>query len=175
MGREFNGNQYSSMDNILYTSGQLVKQMLFMNTSFDGRMNELDAANMRANMKELQFLISTILMIFLIGMAFDDDDKYKFMANAMINVIGRQQSDILMFSNPLEAESLSKNIIPLTGVLHDFNKVIWSVKEQMSGEGDYDRGVYKGDDKTAVAVSKLIPALNQGFRLIQYGSQELDK
>ena len=147
--------------------------MLFLNTSFDGRMSEVDAANMRANLMELHFLLGTIAMILLIGAAFDDDDKYKFMANSMINIIGRQQSDILMFSNPLEAESLSKNILPITGVLSDVNKVMWSVKEHIQGEGDYDRGVYQGRDKTSVAISKLIPAINQGFRLTQYGSQEL--
>ena len=55
-----------------------------MKTSFDGRMSETDAANMRGNMQELQFFLGTVSAILTMGLAFDSDDKKNFRINSFI-------------------------------------------------------------------------------------------
>ena len=94
-GSTFEGNQYTAAQNILYTLGQLGKKIVFMRTSFDGRMSATDAANMRANMMELHFAIGAIIMSLIVGGALgDDDDKQKFARNMALNMLTRVQTDI---------------------------------------------------------------------------------
>jgi hypothetical protein len=171
-GSEFEGNQYTAIDNALYLTGQLAKKILFMKTDFSGRMSPVDAANMKANMMELHFLLGSIMLILLLGLAFDDeDDKKKFRINTITNLILRLQTDILMFVNPLEFESLSKNMIPVFGIMNDIGKLTWSIKEQFGDNPDYRTGSYRSMNKAAVNSIRMIPVLNQGLRIFQYNDQ----
>ena len=65
-GSEFEGNQFTPADNILYTLGQLGRKILFMRTSFDGRMSEMDAANMKANLMELHFMLGLMALMLIL-------------------------------------------------------------------------------------------------------------
>jgi hypothetical protein len=174
-GSEFNGNQFSALDNSIYTMGQLCKKLAFMNTDFEGRMSAADAANMRANLMELHFLVGSIIMCLILGAGFNDEEKKRFRINALINLLSRQQSDIAMFANPLEAEKLSKNFLPITGVLADLGKIAWAAKQELSGKGEYTNGTYKGMDKLAVNIIKNTPVANQALRVYQYGKEKIAK
>lgn len=171
----FNGNQYSALQNTLYTTGQLCKQMIFMKTSFNDRMSPVDAANMRANLMELHFLIGSIILSLILGSSFDDDDKKRLGINSLINILTRQQTDILMFANPIQFETISKNIIPIMGLVSDIEKVGVAVAAQFSDTPDYDRGTYVGMNKLTVNSVRMIPVLNQGLRIYQYNDQKLNK
>jgi hypothetical protein len=172
---KFGENQYSALENTLYTTGQLCKQLLFMKTSFNDRMSPVDAANMRANMMELHFLIGSIILALILGSAFDDDEKKRLGINSLINILTRQQTDILMFANPTQFETISKNIIPVMGLISDVQRVGSSIMDQFGPTPDYDRGTYVGMNKAFVNSARMIPVLNQGLRLYQYNDSKLNK
>ena len=119
-----NGDLFTSADNILHTLGQMGRQLTFQKTSFSGRMSEVDAANMRANLMELHFVLGTMIMTLMLASLFTPDDKKKYGINVAVNLLMRQQADIVMFANPAEAQQLSKNLIPVLGVITDTQKVL---------------------------------------------------
>ena len=166
-GSEFNGNQFTAFDNIQYTLGQLLKKIAFQKTSFDGRMSEVDAANMKANLMELHFILGTILMMLILKAAIPDEDKKKnFTYNMMMNLIMRQQNDIMVFANPLTFEQINKNVLPVMGVLSDTRLLVNSIRGEFS---DDDRRT----GKSLTRAAGFVPGLNQGVRFFKYGAKEM--
>jgi len=84
---------------------------------------EMDSANMRKNILELAFLLSS----FTIGMIMkhatadgeDDDDMLGFLWNFTINQSTRLQTELAFYLNPNEFERLNKNILPIMKLLED--------------------------------------------------------
>ena len=164
-GSKFNGNEFTAADNILYTLGQLGRKVLFMRTSFDGRMSESDAANMRANMMELHFMLGLMaLMLILKAAVPDEDKKNNFTYNFLINMIIRQQNDIMVFANPMTFEQINKNVLPIMGVLSDTNSLIKSIKNEFSDDE-------RKTDKSLGKLAKMVPPFGQGLRVYQYGEK----
>lgn len=164
---EFNGNAFSAADNILYTTGQLLKKIAFMRTSFDGRMSEVDAANMKANLMELHFILGTIMLMMILKAAIPDEDKKKnFAYNMFINLILRQQNDIMVFANPLTFEQINKNVLPVFSVLSDTKDLVKAIKNEFS---DDDRKTGRSLEK----VAKAIPGAGQAVRIYKYGAKEM--
>ena len=138
-----------------------------MRTSFDGRMSEVDAANMRANLMELHFMLGLMaLMLILKGAIPDDEKKKNFGYNMLINMIVRQQNDIMVFANPMTFEQINKNVLPVMGVLSDTSSLINAVKNEFS---DDDRKT----GKSLVKLAKMVPPFGQAVRFIQYGEKEI--
>ena len=174
-GSTFEGNQYTMAQNCLYTLGQLGRKIVFMRTSFDGRMSTTDAANMRANLMELHFAIGAIIMTLILrGALGDDDDKQKFIRNMALNLLTRTQTDIWMYANPMEMESLSKNFLPVMGVISDTQKALWSVQQQIVGKGTYITGSHRHMNKILVNTAKMVPLENQFLRLFNYGAAPIN-
>ena len=166
-GSEFEGNQFTAADNILYTLGQLGRKILFMRTSFDGRMSEMDAANMKANLMELHFMLGLMALMLILKAAVPDEEKKKnFSYNFLINMIIRQQNDIMVFANPMTFEQINKNVLPVMSVLTDTDTLIRAVKNEFS---DDDRKTGKSLGKLA----KMLPPLGQGVRIFQYGEKQI--
>ena len=166
-GSEFEGNQFTAADNILYTLGQLGRKILFMRTSFDGRMSEMDAANMKANLMELHFMLGLMALMLILKAAVPDEEKKKnFTYNFLINMIIRQQNDIMVFANPMTFEQINKNVLPVMSVLTDTDALIRAVKNEFS---DDDRKTGKSLGKLA----KMLPPLGQGVRVFQYGEKQI--
>jgi hypothetical protein len=154
-------------DNVLYTTGQLLKKIVFMRTSFDGRMSEVDAANMKANLMELHFILGTIMLMMILKAAIPDEDKKKnFAYNMFINLILRQQNDIMVFANPLTFEQINKNVLPVFSVFSDTKDLVKAIKNEFS---DDDRKTGKSFEKFA----KMAPPLGQGLRIFKYGEKEM--
>ena len=147
--------------------GQLLKKIAFQKTSFDGRMSEVDAANMKANLMELHFILGTILMMLILKAAIPDEDKKKnFTYNMMMNLIMRQQNDIMVFANPLTFEQINKNVLPVMGVLSDTRLLVNSIRGEFS---DDDRRT----GKSLTRAAGFVPGLNQGVRFFKYGAKEM--
>lgn len=169
MGSEFEGNQFTAAENVIHTLKQLGKKILFMRTSFDGRMSESDAANMKANLMELHFLLGTMLLMLVLRAAVDDDDeKRNFTFNMLINLTTRMQNDILVFANPMTFEEINKNVLPVMGVLTGAAGVVRAVKNEFS---DDERKSGKSLEKLA----KETPILSQGIRAYNYAAKEIAK
>lgn len=160
-----NGDTYGAVNNILWGLKQLVRKSLFMSTRFDDRLNEVDAANMRANLLELQVLVGLVILIMsLKGLVPDDDDKKKYFY-ALINLGQRFRSDILLYTNPIEFENISKNVLPITNLLSSIRR--WSL-----AVGD---AVVNWDEehweKVLLQTIRNTPGLSQGLRTYQYGDK----
>ena len=123
-----------------------------MRTSFDGRMSETDAANMRANLMELHFMLGLMALMLILKAAVPDEEKKNFSYNFLINMIIRQQNDIMVFANPMTFEQINKNLLPVMSVLTDSNALIKAVKNEFS---DDDRKTGKSLEKLA----KMLPPL----------------
>ena len=104
-----------------------------MKTDFSGRMSEVDAANMKANLMELHFILGMIALMLLLRAAVPDEDRKKnFTYNMLINLISRQQNDMMVFANPSLLEQMNKNILPVMSILSDVSKLGVSLKNEFS-------------------------------------------
>lgn len=165
LGSEFQGNQFTATDNILHTLKQLGRKVLFMRTSFDGRMSESDAANMRANLMELHFMLGLMaLMLVLKASVPDEDKKNNFTYNFLINMAIRQQNDIMVFANPMTFEQINKNVLPVMGVLSDTESLVKSIKNEFSGDN-------RKTGKSMAKLAKMVPPFGQAVRVYQYGEK----
>ena len=79
-----------------------------------------------------------------------------------------------MYANPLEAESLSKNFLPVMGIISDTNKVLWSIEQQAVGRGTYTTGSHRHMNKITVNSAKMIPLGNQFLRVFNYGAAPIN-
>lgn len=79
-----------------------------------------------------------------------------------------------MYANPMEMESLSKNFLPVMGVISDTQKVLWSVEQQMVGKGTYITGSHRHMNKLAVNTAKVFPVANQFLRVFNYGAAPIN-
>ena len=140
-----------------------------MKTDFSGRMNEVDAANMKANLMEIHFILGMIALMLLLRAAVPDEDKKKnFTYNMLINLISRQQNDMMVFANPSLLEQMNKNILPVMSILSDVSKLGISIKNEFS-EVERKRG------KSLSKVLSFTPPLGQFKRAYDYGAKEINK
>jgi hypothetical protein len=79
-----------------------------------------------------------------------------------------------MYANPMEMESLSKNFLPVMGVISDTQKVLWSVQQQIAGEGTYTTGSHRHMNKILVNTAKMVPLENQFLRMFNYGAAPIN-
>lgn len=160
------GEAYGSWNMLLWTIKQLLRKSFFFSTKFNDRLNEVDAANMRALLTEIQLVGALfILSIILRGMAEDDDDKKQSLF-ALLNMVNRFNSDILLYANPLSFESISKNILPISNLLTLGSNLTDSAINFITEADDesYERFIRN--------TIKATPLLNQGLRIATYGDKE---
>ena len=138
-----------------------------MRTSFDGRMSETDAANMKANMMELHFMLGIMALMLLLRAAVPDDEKKdNFTYNFLINMLTRQQNDIMVFANPMTFEQINKNVLPVMSILTETSSLVDAVKDEFS---DDERQA----GRSFVKLAKLVPGATQAVRVAQYGAKEI--
>lgn len=164
---EADGQVYSGAQNALYTLKQILRKATFRRTKFDERFSEVDAANMRANLQELFILLGTMASILAIrGLLPDDEESNaKFFANMLINLSSRYQSDILMYLNPSEFEKISKNTVPVLGLISNIGYWFDSSFDYLfdASNDNWDRFVKN--------TLRLIPGASQIPRVKTYGSK----
>lgn len=152
-------------------------KILTRKAQFSDEFTEVDAANMRANMMELAMLMSLYGVALVVKAAFGDDDEdyTKYAVNLMLNQMTRMQTDILFYTNPLEFEKLSKNALPVFGLVADTYHWIDAAQDTINGEGEYKTGIHKGDSKIARYTRKLLPGLKQGERWFSAIEQQYER
>jgi hypothetical protein len=132
---------------------------MFMKPNFEGRFSEVDAANMRKNMMELHIMLGLMGVALLLKATIEDDDEDQMITNFLLNQTIRLRTDIAFYTNPLEAEKLTKTAIPMASLVQD----------------SYELGPFKGDAKWAVHAGELIPGPAQAIKLYRSGSTIFDK
>ena len=167
--KDANGDSYGALNMLMWTTKQLLRKSFFMSTRFNDRLNEVDAANMRANLFEAQVLIGlTILLLSLKGLVPDDDDKKKYFY-ALINLGNRFRSDILLYTNPVEFDNISKNILPISNIISSVRR--WSLAVQ-DAVVDWDEEHWH---KVLMQTLRSTPGFSQALRTYRYGDKVLSQ
>jgi len=159
----------SAINDTVFTLKQLVRKLMFKSTKFEDRFTETDAANMRKNMTELYFLMGVAgLTLLLTAMGGDDDDDKQFAANFLLNQMTRMQTDITFYTNPMEAEKLTKTAIPASQLLVDVVDWFGDVKNLYNEDlkdDTFRSGPFKGSSKALIHFGEMIPFAAQGIKL----------
>ncbi len=193
LGSKFFGMQTEDniMSDVLYTLKQLAKKLMLSSsrsTAFDDKFSKQDAANMRKNMTELYILVSLMgIGLLLKALAGDDEDKdfvagkvvddEMFAVNILLNQTIRLQTDIGFYTNPLEAEKLTKTAVPMASLVQDVNRVVTDVMNVFNDDLEddtFESGPFKGNSKALVHTGQLFPFSSQGIRLYRSVSQVFD-
>jgi len=132
-------------------------------------MDDMQIANMRKNMAELGFLMSSIAMyniVALVGAGVpDEDEELKRFMNFLQYQQSRQAKELLTLV-PIfglqEQFQLAKSPIAVLGTAKDFGDVLLSALKLPIPPYDknyYEKGVHKGDLKAWKELKDVIPAL----------------
>lgn len=147
--------------NTLYTSGQLMRALAFMKTNFDGKFNEVDAANLRKNISET--IIMARLTIFAVAIASiakarddDDEDYSQASLNYSVNVANRLIDDLQLYYNAGAMQNIMKGIIPAFAVVTNLQNVIKGIYWLLTGKVT-ETGVYAGDSQGLRYLMKGLP------------------
>ncbi len=123
-------------------------------------LSDLDIENMRVNIRELQFILaSAVLMMALKGLAGGDDDDDFNMLTYLINQSQRLDQELWFFYSPKQAQQILKDIIPLYKTYGDVQDVLYAgVNLVEDPQSDiYKRGFRKGKSKFMKEFGETIP------------------
>jgi hypothetical protein len=109
-----------------------------LNNQFDGKFDELDAANLRSNLQEIQNML-TLLLVYFVAKAtlYDDDEdkKNQIVHNYIVNQIVKIQQDLVLYTSPQSPGKLIEQAIPVTrlveqsfGIITSANKAIFQME-----------------------------------------------
>lgn len=160
----------------LNSNMSLIKELLFnlkvllRKASFSDQFSEVDAANMRANLTELAVLLTSFIIALMVKASLDDDDEEKsrfrnYTYNFLLNQLTRMQTDILFYTNPVEFEKISRNTLPVMGLITDVGKLLDAVGDTIAGEGIYKTGIYKGESKLSRRLGQVTPGVRQYYKI----------
>lgn len=121
-------------------------------------ITELDVQNMRANIKELQFILFTLMLIAALK-ALDDDDEQNPMLNFTLNLSNRLYQDLTFFTIPTSFMSIVKDPIPLYASVKGTVDVINALTNYIEdpSKDEYKTGYRKGDSKTWKEITDMLP------------------
>lgn len=180
LGGKFFGmqTQDSALQDTLYSLKQLARKLMFMKTTYDKKFSAVDAANMRKNMMELHIMLGLMGLALLFKAMADDDDDEDMAANFLLNQTIRLRTDIGFYTNPLEAEKLTKTAVPMAGLIQDVATVTNDIFKFFNDNTDddvFESGPFKDDAKFLVHAGELLPGTAQGIRLYRMGETVFDK
>ena len=153
---------FSSWEKVAWTAKQSMLQ-LAGKSNWGDRLNDTDAANMRANIAELIMLGGIMVMSALLKALSEDEDEGYRTAYFIVNMMTRMETDIMLYVNPMEFEQLSKSTIPAARVISDWVDVMhYGAAYIFDNESDeLKSGPFKGDSKLWRASREALPILSQ--------------
>ena len=121
-------------------------------------ITELDVQNMRSNIKELQFILFTLMLIAALK-GLDDDDEQNPMLNFTLNLSNRLYQDLTFFTIPTSFMSIVKDPIPLYASVKGTVDVINALTNYIEdpSKDEYKTGYRKGDSKTWKEITDMLP------------------
>jgi hypothetical protein len=181
----------TGMDLVRKLLGSRGRKMLGVKEgSYSNQFSELDAANMRANVQELSFMLCAIGTYLLAKAAFydpDEPDEEQAMINIALNQINRVTTDLTFFTNPQSPKSLVDQAIPAARLITNGHKVMVSSLKVVFG-----KELTANENTFAENASKFVPSAfrpilgepiisrsdmekemfpNQGWNYILYGAE----
>jgi len=147
----------------------------------NGKLSEVDAANMRVNLVELTTMILAVTLAALLkGAICDDDDDCKGAGQAelfTLNMMKRLTGEISFFTSPENWYKFISNPVAAANVLNDMVKATDIAYIQLFGEDEqmeFQAGYRKGTRKDWALVRDWIPMYNQFKRLQHYSGEVLN-
>jgi hypothetical protein len=132
-------------------------------------MSELERGNMRKNIAEMTFLLTSMLLAQVFGMLSagidDDDEELKKLVNFLQYQQSRQANEILTLvpvAGIMEQYQLVKSPIAVLGTAKEYAQVLSQTMQLPFPPYDdaiYERGPFKGDVKLFKEMKDVIPAL----------------
>jgi hypothetical protein len=180
LGGKFFGMQteQNALSDTLFTLKQLARKLMRKKTKFEDRFNAVDAANIRKNMTELYIMMTLMgTALLLKSMAGDDDDEEQVVTNFLLNQTIRLRTDIGFYTNPLEAQKLTKTAVPMAALVDDVRTILSDAGNHLNDDGDddiFESGPFKGQSKFLVHLGEAIPGSSQGIRLYRTGQRVID-
>jgi len=140
---------------LMTTTNMLIKSILGKEYK-NGAMEEIDLYNMRRNVKELQWLLTTVAMYMLAKAAMpDEEDENKRGYILTLNMITRLQGDMTQYFSPLELSKIANKPFPALSTLVNIIKIVPNaIKATTSDSTRYGYGDW------AESVLKEVPLLN---------------
>ena len=168
----------NALSDTLFTLKQLARKLMFKSTQFDERFTATDAANIRKNMTELYIMMGLMgLALVLKGMVDDEDEKDSMVTNFLLNQTVRLRTDIGFYTNPLEAEKLTKTALPMASMVQDISELFGDIGAHLNDEKDdvFQSGPFKGSPKWLIHAGELIPGPAQGIKLYRTSNTVFEK
>jgi hypothetical protein len=176
LGRKFNNEKMQSI-------AETVNK-----THEDFGFSQVDAANTRANMKEM--LVSMVILI-LMNLTTDDDDDDKnaykktntnvlalYTTNLLFNQMSRMELDLQLYYNPIQLRSLVQgNVAASIKLIDDFVTLENAIRDtQKGGKSAIKRsGIDKGEYKLPIAIMDILPLLSQGRKIYKDTKRQIKK
>jgi len=159
-------NAFSIMLNPMYLLG-LKKVEL---NGFGNIKSEVDLQNMRYNIAEARWIMVAITVNLLAALAYavgDDDDDEVRGIKSMINTMGRLQSDLTFYMNPLTIVDIAKNPFPVLQTFSDVHKAIVTIRKTAFSDSDYysTSHLLKSIAKPLPLVGNIASVLNSDSRI----------
>ena len=107
----------------------------------DGKaITETDIENMRRNLAELGFIMSTVAIILTLRYMADDDDEKRRSTMLVLNTVLRVQQDLTFYSSPMTFDNILRDPIPALKVIKDGWKAAKaSVRVMVDDEYEYEQ------------------------------------
>lgn len=105
--------------------------------NYNDQFDEVDAANMRANIQELAFLLAMVGTYMIAKLTLWDEDEPaedQVAHNIIVNQINRVTADLAFFSNPQTPKSLVDQAIPVARIMTNGYRVMTSGLKVMYGK-----------------------------------------
>jgi len=162
-----------------FTILQTGRKLIYLDTKFDDRFEEADAANLRKNISEfiIKLKVMGVLLLLAAMKGAGDDDKKKklrnlYLGNYLINTVSRVQSDISMYYNPTAFNSIIKQPIPFVKTILDAQVLGAACFNYILGDDEIHAGLYNHQSKLKRAAFKILPPLNRVTGLESMYKQE---
>jgi uncharacterized protein YoxC len=183
------GSGLNMMEQSLLLSQELLRKVTFGKVggkdslltdtgSFRGKeysFTEVDAANLRANLNEFLLFATITALYTLIKAAIDDEEKDKYFANIMLNLLLRIQTDITFYSNPLELENIIQRPIAAIGLIDDMKSFVVATGRFVQGDDTIKTGEYAGRSRLARETAELLPFTSPIYKTYKSAIQVFDK
>lgn len=140
----------------------LINQMIRKNKGKgDMNIDQLDFENMKRNLKEIQWGLIMLSLFLLAKLGFDDEDEDTLAVKHTLSMIGRIQSDITLYFNPIEFYKLAKNPTPLISTLTRLGRLVPTVyntiaSDHASHDADYTIRNISSTLPLAAPISRVI-------------------
>lgn len=160
----------SKLHQTLFNMKQLLRKVMFRRTNFEELYDEVDAANMRANLNELLLATSMFGIAIMLKGAGGDDEDEQAAATYLTNMLNRLQNDIMMYTNPFSAYEILKSPVAGFTLIEDVYNFSESTVMFMGGEDEIERGPFTGHSRFVRETLNLMPLTTEVKKQIDLAS-----